>query len=104
MLTVLVQRHGSSRETLPTSGRTALEANGASKGPIFFNDIQVAVPTTHEQHSTSQTNRFVPNITMQPHGKPHEIILDFIVNDHDIEAAQKNEYVLPCSMNFVYES
>lgn len=104
MLTVHVQCHGSSQKILPTSGRTALEANGASTAPIFFNEIQVDVPTTHEQHSMPQTNRFGPNVTVQPHGKLHELILDFIVSDHDIEAAQKNEYVLPYSMNFVYES
>ena len=104
MLTVHVQRHGSSQKILPTSGRTTLEANGASTAPIFFDEIQVDVSTTHEQHSMPQMNCFGPNVTVQPHGKLHELILDFIVSNHDIEAAQKNKYVLPYSMNFVYES
>ena len=84
MLTVLVEHYGSSQNIPPTSGRNALEYNGTSTAPVLFTGIQVAVHTTHEQRSTPQANDFGSNISGQPHGKPHELIMD-IVNDQDIE-------------------
>jgi hypothetical protein len=84
VLTVLVEHHGSSQKIPPTSGLIALESNGTSTAPVLLTGIQVAVHTTHEQRSTPQANHSGSNISGQPHGKPHELIMD-IVNDHDIK-------------------
>ncbi|KAF8496141.1 hypothetical protein F5888DRAFT_412077 [Russula emetica] len=73
-----------SQKILPTSGRNTLELNGTSTTPVLLTGIQVAVHTTHEQRFTPQANHFGSNIGGQPHGKPHELIVD-TVNDHDIE-------------------
>lgn len=82
MLTVHVKHHGSSQESLPTSGRTALEANDTPTAPIFLTSIQVAVHKAHEQPSTPQANHFGTDITGKQHGKQQDLIVD-IVNDHD---------------------
>jgi hypothetical protein len=83
VLTILVEHHGSSQNIPPTSGRIA--SNGTSTAPVLLTGIQVAVHTTHERLSTPQANHFGSNISGQPHGKPHELVVD-IANDHDIEA------------------
>jgi hypothetical protein len=85
VLTVLVERHGSSQKIPSTSGRNVFEYNGASIAPIILTGIQVDVHTTHEQLPTPQANCFGSSTGGQPpHGKPHKLIVD-IVNDHDIE-------------------
>jgi hypothetical protein len=84
MLTVLAEHHDSSQNTSPTSVRFASELNSTSTTPVFLTGIQVAMHTSHEQHSTSQANRFGSDISGEPHGKPHELIMD-IFNDHDME-------------------
>jgi len=84
VLTVLIEHHGSSQNIPPRSGRIAFESNGTSTAPILLTGIQVAVHATHEQRSTPQANHFGSNISGQPSGKPHELIMN-IVNDHYIE-------------------
>ncbi len=90
MLIVLVQPHDSSQKHLPTGGRPALEASGISTEPIFLTGVQMAMHTTHEQHSTPQTNRFGSDVSGQLHGKPHELIVN-IVNDHDMGGGKGEE-------------
>ena len=85
VLTVLVERHGSSQKIPSRSGRNAFEYNGASTAPIILTGIHVDVHTTREQLPTPQANRFGSSTSGQPpHGKPHELIVD-IVDDHDME-------------------
>ncbi|KAN0118763.1 hypothetical protein V8E52_004874 [Russula decolorans] len=58
-----------SQESLPTSGRTALETNGTHTAPIFLTSMQVAVHKAHEQPSVPQANRSGTDITGLSHGK-----------------------------------
>ena len=61
MLTILGKRHGSSQETLPTSGRTALETDNTSMA--------------HSQHSMPEANRFGSNIDKTSLGKLHGLTM-----------------------------
>ena len=86
MLTVLVEYHGSSPKIPPTSGRIALESNGASSAPIILTGIQVAVHTTREERPAPQAIHFGSNVSGQPQGKPHDSeLIAGIVNDHDMK-------------------
>jgi hypothetical protein len=88
VLTVLVEHNDSSPKIPLISGRIALESNGAATAPVLLTGIQVAVHTTHEQRPAPQANHFGSNISAQPHGKPHELIVG-IVDDHDIVSREE---------------